>query len=88
MMIRTGSILILTALSFALPAASAQADRSPCPGGASGFVHWNIDTEPYQADNFVDAAGNDNGWVCARALPGTFFNGQEYQLQNFIDDRP
>ena len=79
--------MILALLSLTPPAGSAQADRSPCPAGASGFVHWDVDTEPYQADNRVDAAGNDNGWVCARALPGTFFDGQEYQLQNFIDDR-
>jgi len=84
---RTGSILLLTLLSLLFPAGTAQADRSHCPGDASGFVLWDVDTEPYQADNKVDAAGNDNGRVCARAMPGTFFDGQEYQLQNFIDDR-
>jgi hypothetical protein len=87
MLIRTGSLLILALLSFAMPAGSAQADPSACPGGASGFMLWDVDTEPYLADNRVDAAGNDNGWVCARELPGTFvFNGQEYPIQNFIDD--
>jgi len=87
MLIRTGSILTLALLSLAMPAGSAQADPSPCPAGASGFVLWNVDTEPYLADNRIDAAGNDNGWVCARDLPGTFLaDGEEYQTQNFIDD--
>ena len=87
MLLRTGSVLILAISSFVLPTASAYADPRPCPGGASGFVLWNIDSAPYLADNRVDEAGNDNGWVCARALPGTFvFDDHEYHFQNFIDD--
>ena len=51
---------------------NAEADRSPCPGGASGFVLWDVETSPSQADNVVGAADNDIGLVCARAMPGTF----------------
>jgi len=88
MLIRTGSLLILALFSFAAPATVAHADSSACPGGASGFVLWNVDAAPYQADNHVDQAGNANGWVCAKPMPNYFVsNGQEYQVQNFIDDR-
>jgi hypothetical protein len=88
MLSRTGAIVLLAVLGVALPASSAQADPNPCPGGESGFVLWDVAAVPYGADNFVDAAGNANGWVCARELPRTFVQGGvEYPLQNFIDDR-
>lgn len=85
---RIGSIVFLVLLGAFLPAPGAQAERTPCPGGESGFVLWNVATEPYTVDNLADAAGNGNGWVCARELPGTFVeDGVEYHVQNFIDDR-
>ena len=86
---RTGAVVLLVFLGIVLPATSAHAVQRPCPPEESGFILWHVDTAPYEADNFLDAAGNNNGWVCARQLPQTFVeNGVEYPIQNFIDDRP
>jgi hypothetical protein len=88
MLNRAGAVALLVFLGTALPTTSAHADQRPCPTEASGFILWHVDTAPYEVDNFVDAAGNHNGWVCARELPRTFVeDGVEYPAQNFIDDR-
>ena len=58
-----------------------------CPPPVSGYIYWDVTTEPYQADNNVDERGNNNGVACA--LPGkkTFeLDGVVYTIYNFIDD--
>jgi hypothetical protein len=57
-----------------------------CPPAISGFQVWDVSAEPYQADNAVDV--NGNGQVCAKPVDAqTFvFDGQTYQIYNFIDD--
>jgi hypothetical protein len=78
----------VTTLALAWPivgATPATAAGGGCPPPASGFVRWDVTTEPYQADDASDA--NGNGWVCARALPQTFvFDGETFPIYNFIDD--
>jgi len=72
---------------FATPAQAAPT-RDGCPGAKSGFVLWDIATEPYGADNFVDTIiGNGDGWVCARPIyVVTDENGEPFQIYNFIDN--
>jgi hypothetical protein len=57
-----------------------------CPVSTSGFVVWDVNTEPYQVDNAVDA--NGDGIVCAKPVDSLTFvsGGQTYQVYNFIDD--
>ena len=75
-------------LSLATPAqASPTADRA-CPPGNSGYILWDVSTEPYGADNIVDEQGNGDDFACAR--PGkvvTDEDGNPFQLYNFIDNR-
>jgi len=66
----------------------ATAAGSSCPPGGSGYVLWDVNTEPYAADNAVDEQGNADGLVCA--LPKKIIldeNGNPFQLYNFIDNR-
>jgi hypothetical protein len=58
-----------------------------CPPGNGGFVLWDVRTEPYGVDNLVDAAGNNDGWACARPIyVVTDENGDPFQIYNFIDN--
>jgi hypothetical protein len=59
-----------------------------CPPSESGFIVWDVSTEPYQQDNRVDVNGNGNGQVCAIPVDHqTFvFGGQTYQIYNFHED--
>jgi hypothetical protein len=71
-----------------LAAAPVSATVRTCPPGNSGYVLWDVNTEPYQADNAVDEHGNNDGWVCA--TPKKVIsdeNGNPFQLYNFIDNR-
>ena len=71
-------------LATATPASSA---GTGCPPGNSGFILWDISTEPYGVDNAVDAKGNADGWVCARPLyVVTDDSGEPFQIYNFIDN--
>jgi hypothetical protein len=75
-------------LCLVTPAQASQSAGSGCPPGNSGFVLWDVSTEPYQVDNAVDEQGNGDGRVCA--LPGkvvTDEDGNPFQLYNFIDNR-
>jgi hypothetical protein len=66
----------------------AQAAGDGCPPGNSGYVLWDVTTEPYHADNAVDEQGNNDGWACA--LPRKVVmdeDGNPFQLYNFIDNR-
>jgi len=85
---KRASLLILAAatpLVVSAAAVATQSGTSQCPGGASGFISWNISAEPYQADNRVD--NNGNGLVCAKPTKKTFVeDGVTYTIYNFIDD--
>ena len=66
----------------------AQATGDGCPPGNSGYVLWDVSTEPYGADNAVDEQGNNDGWACA--LPRKVVideDGNPFQTYNFIDNR-
>lgn len=64
------------------PAASAAAFApGSCP---AGFQVWNVTAEPYRADNLADEDGNNNGWVCARAIGMPHPSGN--QIYIFSDD--
>lgn len=59
-----------------------------CPGGNSGFVLWDVDTEPYAVDNVVDERGNNDGWACAKAIYViTDEDGNPFQIYNFLDNQ-
>jgi hypothetical protein len=75
-------------LSLATPAQANAAADTGCPTGNSGYMLWDVSTEPYGADNIVDEQGNGDGFACAR--PGkvvTDEDGNPFQLYNFIDNR-
>ena len=75
--------LSITVASVA--AASPPATHVGCPPPASGFLVWDVSTEPYQVDNQVDAAGNRNGSVCAKPIDDQTF-GDGFQIYVFMDD--
>ena len=69
---------------------SAQASPSgtACPGGDSRFVLWEVSTEPYGVDNFVDERGNNDGWACAKPIYlVTDEDGNPFQIYNFLDNK-
>jgi hypothetical protein len=87
----TVKTLALCLASLALIAAASPASaRSPgghCPPAVSGYQHWDVTTEPYQVDNRLDEAGNNNGMVCALPTKITVDeNGEPFQGYNFIED--
>lgn len=67
-MTKRGMIAAIAAPLFLVAGASAASAAAPDDGCARGFEVWSVDEEPYQVDNAVDAAGNGDGSVCARAL--------------------
>jgi hypothetical protein len=83
-------IAILSAtLAVLLVGSSAPAHASPPSDGCPrGFDLWSTATEPYQADDEVDQAGNDNGWVCARQLGEGLSRqyGTDLPIYLFADD--
>jgi hypothetical protein len=59
-----------------------------CPGGGSGFVPWDVDTEPYGVDNMVDERGNNDGWACAKRIYVVIDeDGNPFQIYNFLDNK-
>ena len=84
----TGLAAAAGLLCFSTPAQASTSAGDGCSPGHSGYVLWDVSTEPYGADNAVDEQGNGDGWACAR--PGkvvTDENGNPFQLYNFIDSR-
>ena len=86
------SLAACLATTAGLGLLAAPADASPdgdgCPIEKSGFVLWDVDAEPYGADNFVDANGNGDGWVCARPIyVVTDENGEPFRIYNFLDNK-
>lgn len=80
-------LLLVATVIVAGPVAAAPSNEVFCPTAASGFVSWDVATEPYRADNYVDEHGNNNGVVCARPLyVVTDDDGNPFQIYNFIDD--
>jgi hypothetical protein len=72
--------LVVSPVAVASPTGS-----SHCPPGASGYISWPTNTEPYQADIRVDL--NGIGIVCARPTDKSFTeDGTTYTIYNFIDD--
>jgi hypothetical protein len=61
---------------------------SPFTGCPPSYQAWDVSTEPYQADNFVDQKGNNDGTVCAKQIDNKTFelNGTTFPLYNFIDN--
>jgi hypothetical protein len=87
MHLKTLAALAVAAAPLALSpvAVASPTGSSHCPPAASGYISWNTNTEPYQADNRVDL--NGNGMVCARPSDKTFTeDGIIYTIYNFIDD--
>jgi hypothetical protein len=82
------SCLVFGSLLPLATSASANQTGRTCPPTSSGYIVWDVTTEPYQADNAVDV--NGNGTVCAHPVDAQTFvnNGQTYQIYNFIDDLP
>ncbi len=81
--------VVAAAVLVCLPA-PAQASRSgtSCPGGNSGFVMWDVSTEPYGVDNLVDERGNNDGWACAKPIYSvTDEAGNPFQIYNFLDNQ-
>jgi hypothetical protein len=69
-------LALVLAASAAVAAGGARADVSQTPvatGCPAGYAHMSLDellaAGPYFVARRVDAAGNDNGSVCALALP-------------------
>lgn len=84
---------IVTALAavtfFTCLAAPAQAASSgnACPEGQSGFVLWDVNTEPYGVDNLVDERGNNDGLACAKPIYSVVDEeGNPFQIYNFLDN--
>jgi hypothetical protein len=76
----------IACLAFA--ASPAAASGSSCPPGNCEYVLWDVDTEPYQADNEVDEQGNADGWACAKPTKVVLDeNGNPFQIYSFIDNR-
>jgi hypothetical protein len=83
----SAGLLLVATVAAAGPVAAAPSDEVYCPTARSGFVVWDVSTEPYGVDNYVDEIGNNNGVVCAR--PTHFITGDDgnpFQIYNFIDD--
>lgn len=85
------AVLCLSVVVVALVAANTVAATPKggnCPVGTSGFIVWDVSTQPYQVDDAIDANGNNNGLVCAKAVDSLTFviEGQTYPVYNFIED--
>jgi hypothetical protein len=78
-------VALVAALTAGSSASAAPSGTSSCPASPSGYISWNTDAEPYQADNRVDL--NGNGIACAKPTNKTFIeDGVTYPIYNFIDD--
>lgn len=81
-------LAIVTALTWLAAPVQAAPTGESCPGGRSGFVLWDVRAEPYAVDNRVDEGGNNDGWVCAKAIyVVTDDDGNPFQIYNFLDNK-
>ncbi len=81
---------VVTTALFCCQTGSAEASPSgaACPGGNTGFVLWDVTTEPYGVDNLVDQRGNQDGWACAMPIKVvTDEEGNPFQIYNFLDNK-
>ncbi len=87
-MFKIVTCLAAAALVLVTAPAEAQSPGDACPPPKSGFVLWDVDTEPYEADNYFDEVlGNGDGWVCARPTYVVLDeNDEPFQIYNFIDN--
>jgi hypothetical protein len=74
--VRALLVALLTAAVVSALNATAHADPSQTPvvsGCPAGYEHVTVvgleAAGPYPAPRIIDTAGNDNGYVCARAQP-------------------
>ena len=87
-MFRIVSCLGVATLVLVPAPADAKPPGAACPVPSSGFVLWDVETEPYGVDNLVDQAGNGDGLVCAMPIYVELDeNGEPFQVYNFIDNR-
>ncbi len=83
----TVAALGVVLVSLSTPAQAASSGDS-CPGGQSGFVLWDVSTEPYGVDNLVDERGNNDGKACAKPIyVVTDDDGNPFQIYNFLDNK-
>jgi len=64
--------LLVAGAAFAIGTAGAGVSQTPVATGCpAGYEHRSVDSfqPPYYRPPLVDAAGNNNGWVCALAQP-------------------
>lgn len=82
------AVTLMVAALTVVPAQAALADP-PSDGCARGWELWDVNAEPYRADNRTDEEGNNDGLVCARARgnqTATTPDGQEVQIYTFADN--
>jgi hypothetical protein len=98
----TAAVIGVLVAAIAVPASTASADVSQTPvttGCASGYQRLRVDflesQGPYQAPRLIDTSHNNNGYVCALALPEAVrlkFCGPDCPVpvlyQFFDDDNP
>lgn len=83
------SILSATVAVLLVGSAGPALASPPSDGCSRGFVLWDTAEDPaYQADDAVDAAGNTNGYVCARQLGQGLSRqyGVDFPIYLFVDD--
>ena len=79
--------LAAVASIFCLAAPAQATSPNACPPANGRNILWDVNTEPYQADNFVDEHGNNDGLVCARPTRVVIDeDGNPFQYYNFIDN--
>jgi hypothetical protein len=80
--------MVATITALLLLSSSAALAAPPTDGCSHGFEIWSVANQPYQADDAVDQAGNDNGYVCARQLGVGLLRqyGTDLPIYLFVDD--
>jgi hypothetical protein len=87
--VMSAAALVIGSVALAVPAGAASTGGH-CPPPNSGYIVWDVNAEPYQADNRADTfgGGNGNGIVCAKPMKVVIDeNGNPFQIYNFIDDK-
>jgi hypothetical protein len=81
----TGLAAVASIVCLAAPAHATAPNECPPANGRN--ILWDVNTEPYHADNAADEHGNGDGLVCARPTKIVIDeNGDPFQLYNFIDN--